>query len=304
MQRDFLPADLVAALAGGGETGAPGAGGAGCLPGDPAAAPPSLRGAVAVQARQSPEETAFLLALADAAPALLRGVVGWVDLRAGAASVAAALAATVPGGSAAAGAPAHPRLVAVRHIAEDESDAGWLARDDVAEGVAAVGAAGLAYDLLVRPPQLPAAIALAARLPAVRFVLDHIAKPPIKAAAAPGAGAEVAAAVAAWADGIRALAALPNVWCKLSGLVTEAAWGAWQPSHFEAFLQVACDAFGPERLLIGSDWPVCLLAAPSHAAAMSVAENFVRARYDQRQVDAIFGGNCAAVYRLPPLAAD
>ena len=97
---------------------------------------------------------------------------------------------------------------------------------------------------------------------------------------------------------MRALAALPNVHCKLSGMITEAAWAGWAPAHFAHFLDVVCDAFGPGRLMIGSDWPVCLLAG-SHADAMAVAEDYVRAKFDDAQVAGILGGNCAAFYKLP-----
>lgn len=277
LQRGFSPKDLASALAG--------AGGVRAWSG----------GAIAVQARQSEAETLFLLRLAEAQPSLIRGVVGWVDLLAGGKSVAAALAATVPAGS---GAAAHPLLVGVRHIAEDEADAGWLARDEVAEGIAAVGAAGLAYDLLVRSPaQMRAAAVLATRLPTVRFVLDHIAKPPIAGATAGAAGA--AAVVADWTAAIRALAKLPNVWCKISGMVTEATWGDTDESHFAPFLDVVCEAFGPSRLMLGSDWPVCLLST-THDAAMNISENYVRGHFSAEQAAAIFGGNAAAFYRLPP----
>jgi L-fuconolactonase len=180
-------------------------------------------GTIVVQARHSLDETRELLALAAAVPFVL-GVVGWIDLTG---DVARQLA-ELEGG-----------VVGVRHQVHDEEDPAWLLRDDVQSGLAAVAEAALVYDLLVRTRELPAAVETARQHPGLTFVLDHAAKRP--------------EAGDAWAEGVSALAALPNVRCKLSGLFTE-----FDPAGTVAY---ALERFGPERCLFGSDWPVCLLAA-------------------------------------------
>jgi L-fucono-1,5-lactonase len=177
-----------------------------------------------VQARHSVEETETLLAIAAATPFVL-GVVGWVDLTGDVQRQLGEL---------------EGNLVGVRHQAHDEADPAWLLRDDVQRGLAAVGEAGLVYDLLVRTRELPAAVEAARRHPDVRFVLDHAGK-------APRSNRD------AWSEGVSALAELPNVTCKLSGLFTEA-----DP---EGTVAHALRWFGPDRCMFGSDWPVCLLAS-------------------------------------------
>jgi L-fuconolactonase len=194
-----------------------------------------VSGTVVVQARSSLAETHELLETAAATPFVL-GVVGWVDLTA--ADVGDILAGL------------GPLLVGVRHQVHDEPDPEWLLRADVGRGLAAVAEAGLVYDLLVRVRELPAALAAARRLPEARFVVDHLAKPPLGDGRTRG-----------WETGLAALARLPNVWCKLSGLVTEAPWTSWRRDELVPYLRRALDWFGPERCLFGSDWPVCLLAA-------------------------------------------
>jgi L-fuconolactonase len=187
-------------------------------------------GTVVVQARASLDETYALLELAAAIPFVL-GVVGWVDLTD--AGVGRVLARLGDG------------LAGVRHQVHDEPDPGWLLRPDVQRGLAAVGEAALAYDLLVRTAELPAAVETARRNPDVRFVLDHVAKPPLRSGD-----------LAAWADGVAALAELPNVTCKLSGLFTEAERGA----DLAPTVERAVRWFGADRCMYGSDWPVCTLA--------------------------------------------
>jgi len=222
---------------------------------------------VLVQTRSSVDETRELLATA-AATDFVAGVVGWVDLAAP--DVADALDALREG-------PDGRWLVGIRHQVHDEPDPDWLVRPDVLRGLRAVGEAGLAYDLLVRPRELPAALTAARALPDVRFVVDHCAKPRVRDGADPE-----------WAERLEPLAGLPNVVCKLSGLVTEADWRRWTPADLGPILSRVLDWFGPERVLIGSDWPVCLLAGS----------------YDQ-VLDALpplpaaaLGGNAARVYRL------
>jgi len=189
-------------------------------------------GTVVVQARSSLDETRELLALAGEVPWLL-GVVGWVDLTDPAVGD---VLAELRGDA----------LVGVRHQVHDEPDPSWLLRADVDRGLAAVERAGLVYDLLVRQRELPAALAVARAHPGLSFVVDHLAKPSLRTGD-----------TNAWAEGLAALAAQPNVHCKLSGLVTEAD----PQTPLVPYLQRVLDWFGPERCLFGSDWPVCLLAA-------------------------------------------
>lgn len=171
---------------------------------------------------------------------LVAGVVGWVDLTDPAvADTLAALRERPDGGW----------LKGIRHQVHDEPDPEWLNRPDVRRGLAAVAEAGLAYDLLTRTPHLPAAVATARALPELRFVVDHISKP------------EIGGPLEPWATGVRHLAALPNVTCKLSGMVTEASWTDWTPDDLRPYAGIVIDAFGPDRVMFGSDWPVCLLAA-------------------------------------------
>ncbi|MFF8905267.1 amidohydrolase family protein [Streptomyces olivaceoviridis] len=194
---------------------------------------------VLVQTVTVPEETPEFLALA-AAHDLIAGVVGWTDLtRPGVADELARLRA-LPGGS---------YLKGIRHQVQGEPDPEWLLRPDVLRGLAAVADAGLVYDLVVQPHQLPACAAAARSLPQLTFVLDHLGKPPIASGDR-----------ASWAAALRALAALPNTVAKLSGLVTEAGPDTRNPAGLRPYVDTALDAFGPARLMTGSDWPVCTLA--------------------------------------------
>ncbi|MFJ4282442.1 amidohydrolase family protein [Streptomyces massasporeus] len=195
---------------------------------------------VLVQTVTVPEETPEFLALADGHD-LIAGVVGWTDLtRPGIADELARLRA-LPGGS---------YLKGIRHQVQGEPDPDWLLRPDVQRGLAAVADAGLVYDLVVLPHQLPACVRAAAALPGLTFVLDHLGKPPI-----------ASGALEPWATGLRALAALPNTVAKLSGLVTEADPASWTVEDLRPYADVALEAFGPGRLMYGSDWPVCTLGA-------------------------------------------
>ena len=243
------------------------------LPGDatPLIAAAGIDAVVAVQADQSPAETRFLLDLAASNP-FIRGVVGWIDLRAD--DLDEQLAAHAPA----------RRLVGFRHIAQAEPN-DWLARDDVARGVATLGRHGYAYDILVYPPQLAAAEVLVQRCEGVRFVLDHCAKPPL-----------ARGDLAAWRAGLAALARHPHVTCKLSGLVTEAAWDRWTDATIVPALDAALDAFGPSRLMFGSDWPVCLLAA-SYARVHDVVARWAAALGAGERAQ-LFGDTAVATYRL------
>jgi len=230
-------------------------------------------GCVAVQARQTPGETEHLLALAREHD-LVRGVVGWVDLCAP--DVADRLDALA----------GEEKLVGLRHVVQDEPDDRFVLRADFQRGIAALTGRGLVYDVLVYPRQLPHAIELVARFPEQPFVLDHVAKPPVKQRR-----------VEPWSEHLHALARHPNATCKLSGLVTEADWAAWTPRDLFPYLDVALDAFGPERLMFGSDWPVCLLAA-SYARVVDAVAEWADDRLAPSEREALFGGNSARVYAM------
>ncbi|CAG7656965.1 amidohydrolase family protein [Actinacidiphila bryophytorum] len=226
---------------------------------------------VVVQSSSSLDETRELLAVAEASGGRIAGVVGWADLTDPALpDVLASL--TGP-------------LVGIRHQVQDEPDPWWLARAAVRRGLATVAAAGLAYDLLVTPRELPAALETAAALPELRFVLDHAGKPEIASG-----GWEP------WAAQLAALGALPNVSCKLSGLVTEATWAGWEPADLLPYARHVLDVFGPARTLFGSDWPVCTLAAP-YGAVLAVAESAATGLSPSDRA-ALFGTTAARVYGL------
>lgn len=228
---------------------------------------------VAVQARQTLEDTAWLTALADAHPSIA-GVVGWVDLQAGADRVRAQLHSCM-----------HPKLVGVRHIAQSEPDDRFLVRPQVLEGLAVLGEFSLPFDLLIYSRQLPAATECVRQLPRLRFVLDHLAKPDIR-------GGEMAR----WENELRALAGYPNVFAKLSGLVTESDRANWTAAQIRPYLDVAFSAFGWERLMIGSDWPVCLVAA-TYRRTMGVVLDYLASRPAHEQ-EAVLGGNAQRFWRL------
>jgi predicted TIM-barrel fold metal-dependent hydrolase len=206
---------------------------------------------VVVQAVGVEAETVDLLAVA-AGDDLVRGVVGWVDLTADDVCDRIGRLRAAPGGSS---------LVGVRHLVQSETDPAYLDRPDVRRGIAAVGAAGLAFDLLVRQQQIPMAARLARDLPEVRFVLDHLGKP------APGRRE-----LADWSRDLRTLAAAPNTTAKLSGLATETGRPSWTVEDLRPAVAHALDVFGPDRLMFGSDWPVCLLATSYQRWVQVVAE--------------------------------
>jgi len=243
----------------------------------PAALAAGVGATVAVQTVTVPEETPELLALAEADP-LVAGVVGWTDLTSPAVADELDRLAAGPGGG---------RLVGIRHQVQEEPDPDWLRRRDVIRGLRAVAAAGLAYDLLVRPHQLPAAAAAAAAVPGLTLVLDHAGKPPV--------GGDLGA----WAAAVRALAALPNTACKLSGLVTEAPRGA-PAEAFAAVADVVLDAFGADRVMFGSDWPVCLLAG-DYAGVLAMARSLT-AGLSPAERAAVFAATAARAYRLRAIA--
>ena len=232
-------------------------------------------GTVLVQATTSLAETREAHALAEASSTVV-GVIGWADLADPALADVLAELRDWPGGD---------RLIGIRHPVHDEPDAGWLLRPEVRRGISIMGRAGLAFDLLVRPRETPAALEVVRAEPGMRFVVDHLAKPPI----ATGEREP-------WATLLRDLGELPNMACKLSGLVTEADWAGWTVDQLRPYVDHALEVFGPGRLLYGSDWPVCLLAATyetvfaTAAALMDGLSGPERAR--------VFGGTAEEVYRL------
>jgi len=265
LRRDFLPADSVREMMAAG-----------------------WDACVAVQARQTVEETRWLLALADDHPSIA-GVVGWVDLQAGEERVREQLAsfgrATVVSGFGPTASGPRSKLVGIRHIVQTEPDDRFLLRTQVLEGLAILAEFDLAFDLLIYRRHLPVAADCVARLPGHRFVLDHLAKPNVRDGE-----------LDPWTHDIRALARYPNVFAKLSGLVTEAAWNRWTPAQIRPYLDVAFDAFGWDRLMIGSDWPVCLVSG-SYARTMNVVVDYMAGRPAHEQ-DAVLGGNAQRFWRL------
>lgn len=236
-----------------------------------------VAGSVLVQTVHELDETSDYLALAADPANGIVGVVGWVDLTGDVPAQLTRLA-DVPGAE---------RLVGVRHIVHDEDDPGWIARDEVRRGLAALADADLVFDLVIRPAQLPAAAAVVAELPQLTFVVDHIAKPVI--------GGDDAA-WRAWAEPMAAIAARPGTGCKISGLVTEADGDAWTTEDFRPYVDHVRAAFGPDRTLFGSDWPVCTLAATYDRVVDLAADLTDDLTAAQRA--GFWGGNAARLYGL------
>ncbi len=249
IRRNFLPADLQSELNAN-----------------------DFHGSIVVQTCQTLEETRWLLTLAEQNPSIL-GVVGWADLCSPDITLQLKNLA------------ANPKLVGLRHIVQSEPDDRFLLRREFLRGIAALEDFDLAYDILIYAKHLPVAIEFVQLFPRQRFVLDHMAKPPIKMKE-----------IDSWADGIHRLSAFPNVFCKMSGLVTEADWQRWTRDDITPYLEVAFDAFGPDRLMIGSDWPVCLVAA-SYAQATGLVKDYILKRAPDRAA-AMLGGNAQRFWRL------
>jgi L-fuconolactonase len=230
-------------------------------------------GTIAVQARERREETDYLLALAERHP-LVKGVVGWLDLTdPGVEREIERYAAQI-------------RLRGLRMVIHDREDVNFADSPAHRRGVGMLRRHGLTYDLLLRPQHLPSAIRLVDAWPDQPFVVDHLAKPLI-----------ATGAMSPWRESFREIARRPNVCCKLSGMVTEASWTTWQPADLRPYLDVALEAFGPERLMIGSDWPVCTCAADyvrTMRATIAWADTLAPA-----ERDAILGGTCARFYGVP-----
>jgi L-fuconolactonase len=249
LRRDFLPADLRREMDGA-----------------------AVDACVAVQARQTLEETRWLLELADAHP-FVAGVIGWVDLQA---DDAAEQLARFD----------HPKLLGVRHIVQGEPDDRFMLRPAFCRGISLLEDRDLTYDILIYPKHLPAAVELVSRFKRQRFVLDHLAKPNIRAGE-----------IREWEKGIRELAKCPLVFCKLSGLVTETDWTRRTWDDIRPYLDVAFECFGAHRLLVGSDWPVCTVAADYVRAVSLIDEYMIDRPAGER--DAVMGENAARLWRLP-----
>jgi L-fuconolactonase len=232
-----------------------------------------IEATVAVQARQTLEETTWLLGLSEKHP-LIRGVVGWVPLTDGA-GVKRSLERFA----------GNRRLRGVRHLIQDESDPRYILRNDFNEGVSALREFGLRYDILIFERHLPAAIEFVDRHPNQTFILDHVAKPRIKDKI-----------MSPWDRNMRELAKRQNVYCKLSGMVTEADPQHWTPADLQPYIDVALGAFGPRRLMYGSDWPVMLLAA-DYARWYGTATNAI-AKLSKAEQDRIMGGTAAEAYGI------
>ena len=230
---------------------------------------------VLVQTRADVDETREFLATA-ASTSFIAGVVGWLDLTDPGIVESIAALREAPGGD---------RLVAVRHQIHDEPDADWILRPEVLRGIRAVGEWGLAYDLLVRPRELRPSLAAVRALPSVRFVIDHLAKPRIRDGE-----------LQPWADLISPFGELPNVWCKVSGMITEADWESWIPDDLVPYVRHVLGAFGTERLVFGSDWPVCLVAG-SYQQVFDAARAAL-GEVAPADVERVFGQNAIEAYRL------
>lgn len=248
LKRDFLPPDL-----------------------SPLLAAHSIEGCVAVQARQTEQETDFLLSLAEQHP-FIKAVVGWVDLQS--ADIDQQLAAFTE----------KPLLKGMRHIVQDEPDERFLLNASFLRGIQALKTYGYTYDLLIYEKHLPVAVTFLEKIGEMPIVLDHIGKPQISASPSKN-----------WKEGIKNIASFPHVHCKISGLVTEANWQKWQDEDFKPYLEWIFDNFGIDRLLFGSDWPVCLLAAPNYTKVVNLVENFM-AGCSAEEKARVFGENAGRFY--------
>ena len=228
-------------------------------------------GSIAVQARQSLEETNWLLQLADTYPEI-KGVVGWVDLQSEKADEQLAAFAS------------HPKAVGVRHVIHDEEDENFMLRPEFIRGVKLLSKYQLTYDLLIFPKHLHTTIKFVTQFSDKQiFVIDHIAKPLIRDRQ-----------LSPWKEYIGIMATFPSVYCKVSGMVTEADWDGWQPEDIKPYLDVVFEAFGTERILIGSDWPVCLVAG-NYSKVMSVVLDYI-SNFSASEKAMIMGGNALKAY--------
>ena len=248
LRRDFLPDNLVTVMTQGG-----------------------VDGAVTVQARQTLEETRWLLELADGCPAI-RGVVGWAPIA----------GEDFPGVMEEFA--DREKLKGLRYVIQGEKDENYILREDFNSGIRAMLGSGLVYDILIYERHLPQTIEFVDEHPEQVFVLDHVAKPMIREGL-----------LEPWAARMRELGKRENVWCKVSGMVTEADWAAWTPEGLRPYLDVVVEAFGVGRLMEGSDWPVCLVAC-EYGRWFEVLRKYF-AGFSETERDAVFGGTATEVYR-------
>lgn len=247
LKRDFLPPDLQVIYDANG-----------------------IDGCIAVQADQSEAETLFLLELAEEY-SFIKGVVGWVDLRADQVEDRLAYFAQFP------------RLCGFRHVVQAEPDPNFMLRGDFRKGLSRLHDFGYTYDILIFPTQLEAAIQTVKDFPLQPFVIDHIAKPYIKTGE-----------IEAWARAMREIASFDHVSCKVSGMITEASWAAWSYEQLLPYLDVVFEAFGEDRILFGSDWPVCLLAG-TYEQVKGVLERYLG---ESSANSPVWGKNAAQFYQL------
>ncbi len=248
IRKDFLPADLL-----------------------PLLAENNIAGCIAVQADQTESETDFLIGLATENN-FIKGIVGWVDLRAD--DIEERLQ--------------HYQQQSIvkgfRHVLQGEKPE-FMLQEKFLRGIGALKEFGFTYDILIFPQHLPAAIKLVQRFPGQKFVIDHMAKPDIKNGL-----------IDSWKENIQFIAQFPNIYCKLSGMVTEANWKTWKKEELFPYLDVVTNAFGINRLLYGSDWPVCLVAA-SYAEMISPVKKYF-STFTKTEQEAVFGGNAFQFYHL------
>lgn len=249
IRRDFLPADLESELNAAG-----------------------IHGSVAVQADQSEAETGYLVNLA-AQHDFIKGVVGWIDL------TTPGLAARLEQFS------RHKVLKGFRHVLQGEADRRYMLREDFCRGIGALQPFGFTYDILIHEDQLPFIPEFVRRFPGQPFVIDHLAKPKIKARE-----------IESWKRNIRTVAQYENVYCKVSGMTTEADWQGWRKEDFDPYLDVVVESFGIKRLLFGSDWPVCLLAG-TYRQTLDIVDDYFAA-FSREEKESLFGNNAVSFYRL------
>ncbi len=249
LKRDFMPADLRKDLK---QTG--------------------FEGSVAIQARQSVEETRWLLSLSQQ-NAFIKGVVGWVDLQSE--KIEENLIEFA----------GENKFVGVRHVIQDEKDVNFMLKKEFMRGIAYLQDYGLTYDLLIYPEHLKAANLLVRKFPELKFVVDHLAKPGVKDHK-----------LEPWASDLKDMARHENVYCKLSGMVTEGNWEKWQPIDFKPYMDVVFETFGPDRTMIGSDWPVCLLAG-SYQSVIDLVLDYIKQCSEDEQ-EKIKGDTCISFYSL------
>jgi L-fuconolactonase len=232
----------------------------------------NIDGCIAVQANQTEAETDFLLELA-LKNNFIKGVVGWVDLRAS--NIEERLQQYVP----------FPKLKGFRHVVQEEKEPNFIIGKEFTRGISLLQKYGFTYDILIFPHQLEASLKLIEQFPEQQFVIDHIAKPDIKNRKTDN-----------WEPLIRSIAKHKNVYCKVCGMVTEADWKHWKQEDFKIYLDVVFEAFGNDRILFGSDWPVCLLGG-SYTEIKGILDNYI-SHFSQSDKNKIMGENAMKFYNI------